>query len=100
MKKVTVIKFHTHQPPQHIAAITSLVEGGSVLHHHDPSVFTTQFHPWFTQLKKRTNRKFLKTSRFQVAPDGRLYDGKELPEKKPNPKGFYTIMWPRGVSGS
>ncbi len=97
MKQVTVIEFHTHVAPRHIQAILSLTEGQHVLHHHDQAVFTTPFHPWFTQLKSRTNRRHLRTSRFRAAPDGRLFDGKELPEKQFNPKGFYTVRWPAGV---
>jgi len=100
MKNVTVIEFHTHTAPRHIQAIMSLTKGQSVLHHHDPAVFTTPFHPWFTQLKSRKFVSHLRTSRFKASAEGLLYDGKQLPEKKLNPKGFYTVLWPNGVKAA
>lgn len=97
MKEITVITISTQSSPHHISAIMSLTEGKSLVHYHDATAFTTRFHPWFTQFKKRTGKGHLKTSRFAISPEGLLYDGKQLPEKKPNPAGFYTIFWPVGA---
>lgn len=97
MKNLVCVSFHSLTTPHHINSILSLTEGRAVVHFHDPASFTTSFHAWFTQLKKRTGRKHLRTSRWRANEDGLLYDGKELPEKKKNPERFYTIRWPRGV---